>query len=125
LSTRGSTAPRVSPASLRDDHGSYSGATLHTRIVIEVITKVPNGTTITVHVVPGSKSFAIAGTDEWTDDIKIKLKNKANGGKANQELVSELGKILSAEVKIISGHKSRRKKLLIASDVISVKKLIR
>ena len=85
---------------------------------------VPNGTIITVHVVPGSKSFAVVGTDEWTDDIKIKIKNKANEGKANHELVSELGKLLSADVKIISGFKSRRKKLLIAADVISVKKLI-
>ena len=92
--------------------------------MIGVITKVPNGTTITVHVVPGSKSFAVVGTGEWADDIKIKLKNKANGGKANQELVSELGKMLSAKVKIISGHRSRRKKLLIAADVVSVKKLI-
>ncbi len=93
-------------------------------VVVEVIAETPEGVIITVHVVPGSKSFAVVGTDKWTQDVKVKLKNKAIGGKANHELVSELGKALSAEVKIISGHKSRRKKLLISSDIISVKKLI-
>ena len=87
-----------------------------------MIKQDPKGVIITVHVVPGSKAFAVVGKEEWTDDIKIKIKNKANEGKANQELISELGKMLSAKVKIISGHRSRRKTLLVEKDIDSVTK---
>lgn len=90
-----------------------------------MINKTPQGVVINVRVVPGSKDFSIAGEDEWTGDIKVKVKSKAIEGKANQELVTELGKRLSAEVKIISGHKSRRKALLATTDIDSVKRLIK
>ncbi|MCK4327186.1 MAG: YggU family protein [Candidatus Diapherotrites archaeon] len=92
---------------------------------MRVIKQTPKGAVINVRVVPGSKEFQIAGEDEWTGDIKVKVKSKAIEGKANQELVTELGKMLSAEVKIISGHKSRRKALLTAKDADSVKRLIK
>lgn len=85
--------------------------------------QTPEGVIINVRVVPNSKQFAV-NIDE-AGNIKIKLKNKAMEGKANQELVRELGKRLSAEVKIISGHKTRRKTILVANDIESVKKLIR
>ena len=90
-----------------------------------MIKETPEGAVINVRVLPGSKDFSIAGTDEWTGDVKIRVKSKALEGKANRELVSELGKRLSAEVKIISGHKSRRKAVLVASDIGSVKRLIK
>lgn len=80
---------------------------------------------VSVHVVPGSKHFSVAGEDEWTGDIKIKVKAKPNDGKANLELCQELGKMLSAEVKIINGHKSRRKTLLIQTDADTVKRLVK
>ncbi|MFC2175267.1 DUF167 domain-containing protein [archaeon] len=90
-----------------------------------MIKQTPEGVVIEVRVIPGSKDFSIAGEDEWTGDIKIKVKSKALEGKANQELVNELGKRLSAEVKIISGHKSRRKALLAVTSIDSVNKLVK
>ena len=90
-----------------------------------MIRQHPDGVTFTVHVVPGASGFSIAGTDEWTGDIKIRLKNKATEGKANQELTEELGRILSADVKIITGHKSRRKTLLAETDIHSIQRLAR
>lgn len=89
-----------------------------------MIKQTPRGTVIDVHVVPNSKAFAIAGMD-WNGDIKIKVKSKANKGKANEELVTELRKRLSAEVEIITGHKSRQKSLLIKTDATTVKRLVK
>ena len=90
-----------------------------------MIKQTPQGAQVTVHVVPGSSSFSVVGMDEWTGDIKIKVKAKATNGKANQELINELRKMLSADVKIILGHKSRRKTLLVAGDVALTKKLVK
>ncbi len=90
-----------------------------------MIKQTSKGAQVTVHVVPGSNSFSVVGTDEWTGDIKIKVKANATNGKANHELIQELKKMLSADVKIISGHKSRRKTLLIAGEVALTKKLVK
>lgn len=89
-----------------------------------MIKQSPKGAIISVHVVPGSRCFSIAGAEDWTGDIKVRLKSRASEGKANQELTEELGKTLSAEVKIISGFKSRRKVLLAQTDAESAKKLM-
>ena len=60
-----------------------------------------------VKVKPGSDEFSI----EQNSMLKVDLKNKAENGRANAELVSELEKILGEKPGIISGHKSSRKKL--------------
>lgn len=62
-----------------------------------------------VKVDPDSDSFEIR-TDTIT---RIKLESKAENGKANTELIAELGKILGNKPGIVSGHKSRRKKIMI------------
>ncbi len=123
LSTRSRTAPRVSPVSIAMTMGVTAGRHLNTN-VIQVIKQAPEGAIIRVHVVPGSKAFAVAGEDPWTGEIKIKVKGKATEGKANQELVTELGKRLSAKVKIISGHRSRHKTLLVETDADTIKRLV-
>ena len=92
--------------------------------VIMVISETPEGVIIAVRVSPGAKAFAIAGRDDWTGDIIVKVKSKAQDGKANQELVKELGKRLSAEIHLVAGQKSRRKKLLVKSDINTIQRLI-
>ncbi len=71
---------------------------------------------IHVHVVPGSGKFSIVGWDTWRNALTIKLKNPAEGGKANKELVGTLSKIVGYPVEIISGHKSRDKVLAVQCD---------
>lgn len=64
-------------------------------------------TEIHVKVVPGSEEFRV----ETGYMPKIYLEEEAENGRANQELVHKLESILGEKPGIISGHKSRRKKL--------------
>jgi len=52
--------------------------------------------------------FSVSAKD---GKVKIFLKSTAEKNKANAELVHELSKALNREVRIISGHRSRRKRL--------------
>jgi len=81
-----------------------------------------HGTLMPVHAIPQGKKFAVIGFDEWTKALKVRLKAKAEKGKANQELVKELRKIFNAEVEILSGKTQRKKTLLIHASKSRVKK---
>ncbi len=63
---------------------------------------------VEVTVVPKSGRFAVSIKE---DKIKIFLKSPAEQNKANLELVKELSKALGCNVRIISGLKSRSKKI--------------
>ncbi|MFA4855722.1 MAG: DUF167 family protein [archaeon] len=82
------------------------------------------GVLLPVQVVPQGKQFAVIGFDEWLGALKIRLRAKAEKGKANQELVEELRKIFSAEVEIAAGEKSQRKKLLVHAPKAHVLKIL-
>lgn len=56
---------------------------------------------------PGSEEFRVENDFITT----IFLESKAENGKANEELRRKLSEFLNAEVGIISGAKSKRKKL--------------
>ena len=45
---------------------------------------------------------------------KIHLRSKPHGGRANSELLNKLSSILGDDLRIVSGHKSKRKKIKIA-----------
>lgn len=61
-----------------------------------------------VTVVPRSGRFSVSAKQ---GKVKIFLKSGAEQNKANMELIKELSKALKAEVRIISGLKSRHKKI--------------
>ncbi len=63
---------------------------------------------IDITVVPKSKKFSIIQKD---GQIRIHLKSAPENNKANLELVQELSKLLGCQVRIISGLKSKHKKL--------------
>lgn len=47
-------------------------------------------------------------------------------GKANEELVLELGKLLNAKVRLVSGEKSRKKRIEISGKTLTeIKELIK
>ncbi len=68
---------------------------------------------IYVKIEPDAGEFKI----READFLKIKLENPAENNKANKELIRRLRKLSGEKVGIISGHKSRRKKLRIESEV--------
>ena len=65
-----------------------------------------------LEVIPNSKEFSI-GKNPWTKALRVKLKQKALKGKANKELIKKLEKLFQTKVKIITGKKSRKKKILL------------
>ena len=67
---------------------------------------------INVKVEPDSSEFKV----ENGYMPKFYLENKAENGRANVELISRLESILGEKPGIISGHKSRRKKLKTSLD---------
>ena len=70
-----------------------------------------NGIELDLEVIPNSKEFEIVGFNPWTNSLKIKVKEVAEKGKANKELVKALEKILKTKVEIIKGKKNRQKKI--------------
>ncbi|MBI5227897.1 DUF167 domain-containing protein [Candidatus Micrarchaeota archaeon] len=61
-----------------------------------------------ITVVPKSGRFSISLKD---NKVKVFLRSAAENNKANLELVKELEKRLECGVRIVSGHKSKRKRL--------------
>ncbi len=73
------------------------------------------GTFLRVIVKPNSKEKQLIA-ERTPDSILINLTGPAREGKANTELVKKLSKILkisSITIRIVAGHKSREKILLI------------
>lgn len=73
------------------------------------------GTFLRVIVKPNSKEKKFVG-DISSESIQINLTGPAREGKANTELVKKLSKILkvsTSSIKLVAGHKSREKTLLI------------
>ena len=73
------------------------------------------GTFLRVIVKPNSKEKKLVG-DISSESIQINLTGPAREGKANTELVKKLSKLLkvsTSSIKLVAGHKSREKTLLI------------
>ena len=68
-----------------------------------------------VHAVPGSKGESIAGLHG--EALKVKVRSRAEKGRANRDIVSLLATVLGvrrSEVEIVSGHTSRAKRVKIS-----------
>jgi len=77
----------------------------------DLLLPVPNGTQLSVVVKPRSKSFRIVISDQ----IVINCRSPPERGRANREIQKELSRLFNQRVRIISGHKSRSKLLLVES----------
>lgn len=67
-------------------------------------------TEVYVKVRPGSDQFKV----EMAHIPRIYLESEAEQGKANSELIAQLTEITGEKPAIISGHRSRRKKIKIS-----------
>lgn len=79
----------------------------------EKLEETKHGTLLWVHAKPGSREFAVEGFGEWSSALEVRLKEKAERGKANQRLIKELEKLFQAETELVKGEKSRHKKVLV------------
>ena len=73
------------------------------------------GIVIDVKVKPNSKKFSLEFKENM---LFITLKNKAEGNKANDELINKLEKLFKNKVIIIKGKSSSKKKLFIENLTI-------
>ena len=84
------------------------------------------GLILNIYVVPRSSKSEIAGI--YNDCLKIKLKSPPIDNAANEELVRFLSKRLQIpkrNIEIISGHKQKRKVVLVNEvDSNKIKKLL-
>lgn len=83
-----------------------------------------DGIHIKVEVIPNASKSEISGMNQWRKSIQIRLRSKAEGGKANTELLELLSEVFSipvSKLSIISGQKYRKKKVKIEGiDSISL-----
>jgi len=77
-----------------------------------VIKKLKQNIELDLEVIPNSREFSIT-VNPWTKALRVKLKEKALKGQANKELVKKMGKLFQTKIKIITGEKSKRKKILL------------
>jgi hypothetical protein len=81
---------------------------------------------ITVHVQPGARRSQVAG--RHGDALKVAVAAPAQDGRANAELcvvVAEVLGVRPASVRVASGHRSRRKRLLVQGGASAVDRLRR
>ena len=66
-----------------------------------------------LEVIPNSGAFKVMGFNPWTRSLRIKVREKALKGKANEELQRELGRLFNARATLIAGRKGRHKRVLL------------
>ena len=66
-----------------------------------------------IEVQPGSSRQGIVGFNQWRGKLQVAVKAEAQQGKANIAVCNVISSLLKAEVKVISGHSSRQKKVSI------------
>jgi len=67
--------------------------------------------TLGLEIIPNSKKFGIMGFNPWTNSLRVKVVAKAQKGRANDEIIEEMEKLFRTTPRIVSGEKSRKKKL--------------
>jgi uncharacterized protein (TIGR00251 family) len=81
-------------------------------------TEIDENIFLTVMVQPGAKTSKIDGIDPFRCCLQVRVKAKAQKGKANTELIRLLSKVLevpTSDVIIIKGEKSRIKTMKIVN----------
>jgi uncharacterized protein (TIGR00251 family) len=86
----------------------------------DVVTLASSGeVSILIELQPSSSSTEISGFNEWRKRLQVKVTSPALKGAANQELInlmSDFFVLPNSSVKLDSGAKDRRKRILL-SDI--------
>jgi len=89
-----------------------------------MLKKDENFTILSFKIIPNSSEFRFKGLDSWSKRVRLKIKNPAIKGKANQEIIENLTKLFSTDVEIIKGQLSNQKEILIKLEKEKVMKII-
>jgi len=75
----------------------------------EAISSGKEGALLRIAVSPGARCDCLSGYDEWRRAIRVSVRERAQGGRANAAVEALLGELLGARVAIVSGHAGRQK----------------
>ncbi len=90
---------------------------LDLKLLTKCINEIDDGILINIEVKPGASKSGIEGVDEWRNCLEVRLKARAEKGKANKELVKLFSSLLalpSSNIMIVKGEKSHRKTIKIS-----------
>ncbi len=76
-----------------------------------------DGVILDLEISPGAKETAVHGYNPWRKRIEVRLSERAQKGKANEQLISfisDLFNVNSRDVRIITGSTNSKKSVLIA-----------
>jgi uncharacterized protein (TIGR00251 family) len=82
----------------------------------EAVRQTSEGVVLDLEISPGAKENAVRGYNPWRKRIEVRLSERAQKGKANEQLISflsDLFHINSRDVRIITGPANSKKSLLI------------
>lgn len=74
------------------------------------------GVVLELRVRPKAGAFSVRSDEKG---IVVALKNAAESGKANRELLRELGKLFGCEAELVDGAKQRKKAVLLKGALLS------
>ncbi len=83
---------------------------------LKAVKQSKSGILIDIEVVPGSKKEFLE-YDEWTNRIKVKVKEPAVKGKANSGVVRTFSELFG-NCEIVSGDLSRKKTVLVLNSTL-------
>lgn len=98
---------------------------LNPKILSKCAIEQNDGILLKVEIKPNSKTTGIEGVDEWRRCVKVRIKARAEKGKANMELIDLLSSSLSlpsSSIIIIKGERSHQKTIKILG--LTIKELI-
>jgi uncharacterized protein (TIGR00251 family) len=91
------------------------------------VKQVKGGIVLDLEITAGAKETSIHGYNPWRKRIEIRLSERAQKGRANEQLISFFSDLLgvnSRDVRIIAGSTNSKKSIMIqgakAPDVIKV-----
>ncbi|MDD1721096.1 MAG: DUF167 domain-containing protein [Euryarchaeota archaeon] len=91
------------------------------------LTEVAEGVLIRAELTPSARSLGISGYNQWRQTICIKLTMPAKKGKANEQLIKFIANLFdrpTRAVRLVSGHTSNRKVLLLSDAIVDDVELV-
>jgi uncharacterized protein (TIGR00251 family) len=82
----------------------------------DAIRQTREGVMLELKISPGAIETAVHGYNPWRKRIEVRLSERAQKGKANEQLISflsDLFRVNSRDVRIITGFTNSKKSLLI------------
>ena len=82
----------------------------------DAVRQIREGVVLDLEISPGARETTVHGYNPWRKRIEVRLSERAQKGKANEQLVSFLSDLFhvnSRDVRIITGSLNSKKSLLI------------